>query len=58
VKPTFYDRDADGVPQAWIKRIKAAMRTLIPCFSAERMLRDYVDTVYRSSDEVGPDSVE
>ncbi len=44
--PLFYGRDADGVPHRWVKRIKASMRTLIPRFSAERMLREYIDVVY------------
>lgn len=46
VIPLFYDRDADGLPRRWLQKIKRAMRTLIPRFTAERMLRDYVDTVY------------
>jgi len=46
VIPLFYRRDADGIPVGWVQRIKAAMRTLIPRFSAERMLREYVDTMY------------
>jgi starch phosphorylase len=46
VIPLFYDRDADGIPQGWVRRMKAAMRTLIPRFSAERMVRDYIETVY------------
>ena len=46
VIPLFYRRDADGIPVGWVQRIKAAMRTLIARFSAERMLREYVDTMY------------
>ena len=46
VVPLFYQRDPNGIPVAWVQRIKAAMRTLIPRFSAERMLREYVETMY------------
>jgi starch phosphorylase len=46
VVPLFYKRDADGIPVAWVQRIKAAMRTLIPRFSADRMLREYVENMY------------
>jgi starch phosphorylase len=46
VIPLFYERDADGVPQRWIARVKAALRTLIPRFAAERMLREYADHMY------------
>jgi starch phosphorylase len=48
IVPEFYDRDASGVPQAWVARIKRSMRTLIPAFSATRMLADYEQRVYRA----------
>jgi starch phosphorylase len=48
VVPAFYDRDADGIPQAWLQRIRASLRTLGPRFSAGRMLSEYVEQVYRS----------
>jgi starch phosphorylase len=44
--PLFYDRDAGGLPRGWLARIRHAFRTLGPAFTAERMLRDYVDTMY------------
>jgi starch phosphorylase len=46
VIPLFYDRPADGIPHHWVQRIKASMRSLIPQYSAERMLREYVETMY------------
>ncbi len=46
VLPLFYTRDADGIPRGWLQRVKAAMRSLIPRFTAERMLREYVTTMY------------
>jgi starch phosphorylase len=46
VVPEFHDRDADGIPQAWVRRVKASMRTLIPEFSASRMVRDYEEQLY------------
>ena len=48
VIPLFYRRDAAGIPVGWVQRIKASMRTLIPQFTAERMLREYAATMYRS----------
>jgi starch phosphorylase len=48
VVPEFYARDEDGIPQAWIARVKRSMRTLIPAFSATRMLADYERRVYRA----------
>ncbi len=48
VVPEFYDRDEAGIPQAWTARVKRSMRTLIPAFSATRMLADYEERVYRT----------
>jgi starch phosphorylase len=49
VLPTFYDRDAAGLPRAWIARMREAMKILPAQFSAARMVRDYVERVYRTS---------
>jgi starch phosphorylase len=46
VIPTFYDCAADGISYRWVQRIKTAMRTLIPRCTAERMLREYLETMY------------
>jgi starch phosphorylase len=46
VVPMFYDRDAQGLPRRWIARVKQALLTITPRFSARRMLRDYVDRAY------------
>jgi starch phosphorylase len=48
IVPEFYDRDAAGLPQAWIERVKRSMRTLIPAFSATRMLSEYEQRIYRA----------
>ncbi len=46
VVPIFYDRDRDGLPQEWIKRVKHGVRTLGWRFNADRMVMDYVQTAY------------
>ena len=46
VVPLFYERNRDGIPERWLARVKTAMRRLIPRFSAERMLRDYLEAIY------------
>ena len=46
VLPAFYDRDQDGLPRAWLERIRASIRTLAPAFGAGRMLEDYVHEIY------------
>ncbi len=50
VIPLFYQRDGDGLPRRWIGRIKASMQRLIPQFSAERMVREYVALLYSAAD--------
>jgi starch phosphorylase len=46
VIPLYYQRDRDGVPRGWIKRMKRAIRTLGWRFSADRMVMDYVLKCY------------
>ena len=46
VVPEFYDRDAAGLPRAWLLRIRTSMSTLTPTFSSARMMREYVETAY------------
>ncbi len=46
VIPLYYDRDRDLLPQAWIKRMKRAVRTLGWRFNADRMVMDYVSRNY------------
>jgi starch phosphorylase len=44
--PLYYQRDRDGLPRAWIARMKRAIRTLGWRFSADRMVMDYVRHCY------------
>ncbi len=46
VAPLFYARAPDGVPHLWLQRVKSSMRSLIPRFSAQRMLGEYVSRLY------------
>jgi starch phosphorylase len=46
VLPTFYDRDANGLPRSWLDGIRASIRTLAPAFCATRMLDDYLQQIY------------
>ena len=46
VIPTFYDRDADGLPQAWLEMVRASLRTCGPRFGAGRMIEDYAARIY------------
>ena len=46
VIPMYHDRDATGLPRAWVARMKNALAGLAWRFSADRMLVDYVSTRY------------
>jgi starch phosphorylase len=44
--PAFYDRDVNGLPRAWLRIVKESIRTVLPRFSARRMVKEYVKTMY------------
>ena len=44
--PCFYERDSKGIPRSWVARMRASMAELTPQFSANRMVREYVDKLY------------
>jgi glycogen phosphorylase len=46
VIPLYYQRDRDGLPRNWIKRMKRTIRTLGWRFSADRMVKDYTLKCY------------
>ncbi len=46
IVPLFYDRGPDGLPRAWIDRMKSSMRALCPQFNANRMIREYTERFY------------
>ncbi|MGB5694248.1 MAG: alpha-glucan family phosphorylase [Polyangiales bacterium] len=46
ILPMFADRNADDVPLAWVDRMRASMASIIPKFSARRMVTNYADTFY------------
>ena len=46
--PSFYNKRESGLPDEWIGRMKDALATLTPQFSSDRMLRDYIEKIYRT----------
>ena len=46
VIPSFYDRDHNGIPAGWIKRVRKSMATLTPYFSSNRTVREYAEKFY------------
>jgi starch phosphorylase len=46
IVPSFYDRDAAGVPQRWLGTVREAIRSVAPRFSARRMVKEYAERMY------------
>jgi len=44
--PMFYNRGADGLPREWIGKIKESMKSLLPQYNTNRMVRDYTEKFY------------
>ncbi|MCZ2148871.1 MAG: alpha-glucan family phosphorylase [Bryobacterales bacterium] len=51
VVPLFYERDWNGIPSAWIGRIRQSMARLTPQFSSNRSVREYTETYYLKAAE-------
>jgi starch phosphorylase len=46
VVPSFYERDARGIPSRWVEMMRASLMTNGPRFSATRMVNDYLSGPY------------
>jgi len=46
VIPSFYKQRKKAVPTAWVEIMKESIATIVPTFSAARMLRDYMEDAY------------
>jgi starch phosphorylase len=46
VIPLYYERNSDGLPCNWIRRMKRSIRTLGWRFNSDRMVKDYVKKCY------------
>jgi starch phosphorylase len=46
VIPEFYTRDEQGIPGAWVARMRESMARLTPCFSTNRAVREYTEHYY------------
>ena len=48
VVPMFFNRDVNGIPREWLKRIRHSMATLVPQFTTDRMVKEYTHKYYLS----------
>jgi starch phosphorylase len=56
IVPRYYDRDADGLPQAWLELMRRSMASTLWRFSTTRMLHDYVEKLYLPTTPAKPAS--
>jgi len=47
--PLYYKTSESGVPQDWVKAMKAAMKSNAARFSARRMVKEYIEKFYSKS---------
>lgn len=47
IVPLYYDLDQETPPAGWIDRIRSSLATLGPFVGSHRMVRDYVEQLYR-----------
>ena len=46
IVPAYYERSEQGLPAAWIRRMKLAIAQLMPRFGTARMVREYAERYY------------
>ncbi len=46
IVPEFYTRNNEGIPTAWIAKVRESMARLSPLFSADRTVREYAEKYY------------
>ena len=46
IVPEFYDRDGEGIPRAWLARIRRSMAVLAPRYCSTRMVHEYITKAY------------
>jgi starch phosphorylase len=53
ILPMYYRNREEGVPHAWMKRVKTSIMNLSPQFNCQRMIRDYVERMYEPAHLAG-----
>lgn len=46
IVPLFYELDGGTLPAGWVQVMKNSMASLVPMYSTQRMLRDYMNLYY------------
>jgi starch phosphorylase len=48
VVPEFFDRDAHGIPGAWVRRMRRSIESCLQQFHTDRMVGEYAAKLYRA----------
>jgi starch phosphorylase len=46
IAPLYYDRNTQGYSESWVTISKASMKSIIPNYNSQRMVRDYITNFY------------
>jgi len=46
IAPLYYDRNSQGYSESWVAISKASMKSIIPNYNSQRMVRDYIVNFY------------
>ncbi len=46
VVPEYFDRDAHGIPRAWVQRMRRSLETCLQQFHTDRMVAEYASRFY------------
>jgi starch phosphorylase len=46
IVPLYYEKAQDNLPHGWIQMAKESIRSIVPRFSAQRMLKEYASRMY------------
>jgi len=50
--PEFYNRNEEGVPSAWVEKMKNSISTLTPRFTTQRMVEEYARNFYFKNGQI------
>lgn len=51
IVPMYYQQREEGVPNAWIQRVKQSLMNLSPQFNCQRMIHEYTSLLYNQAHE-------
>lgn len=53
ILPLYYSRDRGGVPHGWVHMAKEAIRSIVPVYNTQRMLKEYATQAYLPASKLG-----